>query len=538
MNENEFKNPSKEYRPAPFWSWNDKLEDEELIRQVRDMKEKGFGGYFMHSRVGLITNYLSDDWMKKIKVCLTEGKKTGMESWLYDEDKWPSGFAGGIVPAMGDKYRAKGIEAQWLEEEQLSVIFKDYKTIAVFSVVFKQKDELEKMVRLLSRNDVPLPAGKLIAFKIVTDKPSNWYNGETDTDHLNPKATKAFLKCTHEAYAERFQSKFGEFMPGIFTDEPHFHGIGDFSWTKDLPQFFVRFKGYDLRNFLPLLYFKGAGYHKVRYDFNYALTKKFIKSYTLPYSKCCKKYGLKFTGHYNQEDTLLDQVMWTGAAMPHYEYMDVPGIDHLERNIREPLTLKQVTSVARQFDRKRILCEIFGVSGHSMSFEDQKWIADFHFALGVTFMNQHLTLYSMTGDRKRDYPPTFSYHQPYWKYYRHINDYFSRCAYMLSQGKPVTDILMLHPMATGWTTYTGTMQGENLLSKNRDIIHYDNELETILKTLLEGHFDFDFGDEIIIKKHAKIGKSLISIGKQKYKLIIVPPSLNWSSKTLKLLKEY
>lgn len=98
MNLSEFRNPRKEYRPSPFWSWNDRLDGNELRWQVREFAEKGFGGYFMHSRVGLTTPYLSRAWMKCIEACLDEGKKAGVESWLYDEDKWPSGFAGGLVP--------------------------------------------------------------------------------------------------------------------------------------------------------------------------------------------------------------------------------------------------------------------------------------------------------------------------------------------------------------------------------------------------------------------------------------------------------
>ena len=33
------------YRAIPFWSWNDKLEPEELQRQIRSMKKAGFGGF-------------------------------------------------------------------------------------------------------------------------------------------------------------------------------------------------------------------------------------------------------------------------------------------------------------------------------------------------------------------------------------------------------------------------------------------------------------------------------------------------------------
>ena len=28
-------NPTRDYRPVPFWSWNDKLEADELARQMR-----------------------------------------------------------------------------------------------------------------------------------------------------------------------------------------------------------------------------------------------------------------------------------------------------------------------------------------------------------------------------------------------------------------------------------------------------------------------------------------------------------------------
>ena len=81
--------PSAEYRGHPFWSWNDKLDPDTLREQIREMKRVGLGGYFMHARGGLITEYLSDDWFDCINACVDEGKKTGMESWSYDENGWP-----------------------------------------------------------------------------------------------------------------------------------------------------------------------------------------------------------------------------------------------------------------------------------------------------------------------------------------------------------------------------------------------------------------------------------------------------------------
>ena len=56
-----FRHPASQYRGAPFWSWNGRLEEEELRRQIRQMKAAGLGGFFMHARVGLNTPYLSEN---------------------------------------------------------------------------------------------------------------------------------------------------------------------------------------------------------------------------------------------------------------------------------------------------------------------------------------------------------------------------------------------------------------------------------------------------------------------------------------------
>src|SRR5438552_10548303 len=123
--------------------------------------------------------------------------------------------------------------------------------------------------------------------------------------------------------------------------------------------------GYDLREKLPLLVYRGLGFEKVRYDFACTLTERFLESFTRPYSERCAKLGLKLTGHYNEDVPSWQIAKGTGAAMPHYWYQQMPGIDHLMRNIKEPWTLKQASSVAHQKGRSEVLSEIYGVSGHS-----------------------------------------------------------------------------------------------------------------------------------------------------------------------------
>jgi hypothetical protein len=106
LTDEDFKNPSSEYRATPFWAWNTKLDKEELIRQIGVFKEMGYGGFHMHVRTGMATEYLSDEYMAMIGACVEKARQEKMLSWLYDEDRWPSGFAGGLV-TKNKEYRVR-----------------------------------------------------------------------------------------------------------------------------------------------------------------------------------------------------------------------------------------------------------------------------------------------------------------------------------------------------------------------------------------------------------------------------------------------
>jgi hypothetical protein len=84
MDQATFRTLPPTFRAAPFWSWNDDLEPEELVRQVGLMDEAGWGGFFTHSRVGLVTPYLSEQWMECVRVTVAEAKRRGMAAYLYE----------------------------------------------------------------------------------------------------------------------------------------------------------------------------------------------------------------------------------------------------------------------------------------------------------------------------------------------------------------------------------------------------------------------------------------------------------------------
>ena len=103
----EFKNPSNEYRGIPFWSWNCHVDGDKIKKQLEVFKEMGFGGACAHSRNGLQDEYLGDHFMSCIRLAAEVSKEKGLDLWLYDEDRWPSGGAGGIVTKDNLQYRLK-----------------------------------------------------------------------------------------------------------------------------------------------------------------------------------------------------------------------------------------------------------------------------------------------------------------------------------------------------------------------------------------------------------------------------------------------
>ncbi|HEY3415422.1 MAG TPA: glycosyl hydrolase, partial [Armatimonadota bacterium] len=241
-------------------------------------------------------------------------------------------------------------------------------------------------------------------------------------------------------------------------------------------------------------------------------------------------HGLVSTGHMMMEDTLLSQAQAVGAAMPHYRHFQMPGIDHLGGAIADsPLLPKQCSSVAHQFGG-RVLSEIFGGSGWENPIGTLKPSGDWDFALGVDFMNQHLAYYSIRGCRKRDYPTTWSYHQPAGELYQAFNTYFARLSYLLTRGEPVRRVLLLHPIASAWA-----------LTSPRNTQPAADFSTTFARTsalLLETQRDFDYGDEMLMADAARVDGNEMVVGQARYTAVVVPSAISWSPQTFALLQEF
>lgn len=526
--------PPAEFRSAPFWSWNGELDPMRLCREIDSMNEAGMGGFFMHSRYGLKTPYLSEDWFACVTVCIQRAAELGMKAYLYDEDRWPSGPAGGIVTRDNPEYAKHVLIAGPPAEEDENAVRQ-----GLFAV------ELDEQGRLLDYRSIEDSAesgaseGRVLAFDMFVAGPSGQHNDAPYLDTMNAEAVEEFLHVTHQAYADRYSKRFGGVIPAIFTDEPNYGGWGcdrgksHLQWTSNLPREFRRRCGYDLREHLPeLMYATPAGFSKVRYDYRRTLTELFVENFTQQIGIWCGKHNIALTGHMLEEPTLSSQVKVVGACMPHYEHMQWPGIDMLTDQSEELTTAKQCSSVADQLGRERVLSELYGCTGWDWPLEGHKFVGDWQFACGVNFRCPHLTHYSLAGGAKRDYPASIFAHSPWWEHYHVVEEYFARLGFMLTRGKPIRDVLVVHTVESAWGLMTPGGDG------NMGVLEMEQSLDRLIRTLSGRHWDWDFGDESLLEKYARVSGETLSVGEMGYKLVVVPPCETLRSSTIELLRRF
>jgi len=165
-----------------------------------------------------------------------------------------------------------------------------------------------------------------------------------------------------------------------------------------------------------------------------------------------------------------------------------------------------------------------------VSFEELKALAEWQFALGENLPCPHLSLYSLRGCRKRDYPPALHCQQPWWDDYRLLNDLFARELVALTSGRPVADILLLHPIESAYAVYDR--------DREREVVDLHNDLAYLSRLLMELQRDYDYGDETLMARRARVSGKTLRIGSAAYAAVILPPLVTIRSSTLRTLARF
>ena len=220
--------PASEYTSGPLWVWNDMLTPEQVVESLDVLAKQHIRQVWVHPRPGLMVPYLSESWFHLWEVTLAAARERDMLVWIYDENSYPSGFAGGNVPEIMPESRGLGLTLR--EEAKVKMPHEDI--LAVYQTV---SGGYENVTKALSEAN-SIAEGNFIIARVEPAATSPWFGGKAYVDLLRPGVTEQFLALTLDAYKDHFVTDFGSLIPGSFTDEPHLKPCGDIHWTPDLPE--------------------------------------------------------------------------------------------------------------------------------------------------------------------------------------------------------------------------------------------------------------------------------------------------------------
>jgi len=531
-----FVDPPAEFRSAPLWVWNNRVTEAEIETQLGDFKAHGIGGVFIHPRPGLITPYLSKEWLDLCRSAVEVGKGLGMKVWIYDENSYPSGFAGGHVPAEMPDSIGKGLRLT--KAGSLPPVFPEKPLVVLKKVEAGFEDITEKALQPAAG---ALGKGEYYIFTVQKAAPEAWFGSFTYVDLMSRAVTEKFLDVTLNAYKQAIGEEFGVTVPGSFQDEAHIGPVMGPDIVNFTPSIFDAFQkkwNYDLRPYLPSLFEEIGDWRAVRHNFYATTLELFIEGWAKPYYDSCAENGLWLTGHYLEHE-------WPG---PNYasDYLGMlahshmPGIDCLMNqwqtgphdqfgNARPP---KEIRSIANQLGRARTMSETYGAGGWDLRFVDQKRIADWEFALGVNFINQHLSYMTIMGARKRDHPQSFSYHEPWWHAYKVMADYLGRLSVVMSKGRQLNRVLVMEPTTTAWMHYVPGAQPERLKAIADGFTGFINRMEA-------AQVEYDLGSEDVLRNHGRVEGRNMVVGERRYDIVVLPEEMeNLNAPTAELLTRY
>ncbi|MGH3147786.1 MAG: hypothetical protein ACRDTR_18485, partial [Rubrobacter sp.] len=424
------------------------------------------------------------------------------------------------------------------------------------------------------------PGQGWVAFVMGSMQPLAWHGDTVYPSLLDPRTAEAFLETTYEAYRRELGDLWGE-IPAVFTDEPHLPAEGHGPWSPGLhltPYLLGQFgqrKGYDLRPHLASVFYDVGEYWRVRFDLYDLMHELWIENWAMPIERWCEERGVALTGHYLEHDWpcpfatpghvhMLAHMQWPGTDMLEtfllkgHDFHDIQNF-HPTLEGREPhglMYLRQVHSVANQLGKERVLDESWGAGGHDSTPADWARIGRWLVVHGVNLLVPHLSFTTIRGTRKSDHPQTFSDHSPAYEHLRPLNDELSRLCWASNRGRTEQRVLVLDPLTTGYclsrkadcipeetgaaSPSAGAPLAEDLFTKAiASVLDLQRDFGELAQDLSDAQADFDLGDEYVIEEFGRVEDAGISVGEQRYGIVVWPPHMtNLRGATAEMLEAY
>jgi len=464
--------------------------------------------------------YLSPEHMNQVKFVVEEAKKRGMKLWIQDECDYPSGFAGGLVSEEYPQLTMQGLDA----DIRINVMPGQTLTMPTppdtldALAVFAQTGAVQTVPISSSginwrapapppgAGGYPKPWELILVRHIFRSSPTRASNRADGTrakdsqyaliDYLNPDATRAFLKITHETYKQAVGDEFGKTVLGFFGDEPDYTCF--MPWTPKLPDEFRQQKGYDLQPYLPLLFAPKMTDEawRAKADYYDVWSGMFRETFFGVQAEWCARNNVEYLVHLNHEEEGLrldhpeDLIRNEGDFFRDMRHVEVPGIDNLSQLVPNAVHTPDATwnlnnnfpklasSAAHLFGRPKVWTESAGGPGI-----DGKFQLDFQVVRGVNALQVGLP--GVRGGPGGGPAPPPQASMLAW--------YTNRAGYLMAIGRPAAQVGLYHPASSLWmgdeeADRSTTKLGWQLLEHQVDWDYFDEQSLSSVATIADGGF--------------------------------------------------
>ena len=431
------------------------IEPRQQDELLAKLKAQGFGGFV--SNVSF-KDYLRSEtnWQAFVRI-VHEAKQDGMAMWLYDEQGYPSGAAGGLTLEGHPEWEPRGLLIAETNSTggTVALDLPPGKLICAAAVSPQATVDLTQNLRTAT-----LPAGNWRVFAVTEDRiyegthaTANVFETRPYINLLRAEPTARFLELTHDAYARRLGNDLGHWFIATFTDEPSLMSLflrpqpyRVLPWSQDFAQEFQKRRGYALEPVLPRLVAEPG---RVRYDFWLTVSELVSQNYFGQIRDWCRRHNIPSGGHLLMEESLLMHVACYGDLFRCERLLDAPSLDCLTSLPPEVpwFAARLVSSAAELEGRADTMCE---TSDHSQRYRPP---GDTRPVRNVAEEEIRGTCNRLILNGMTCITSYYSFHGLIDEQLNRLNLWIGRCCATLYGGHQATDIAMLYPIESVWPKF-------------------------------------------------------------------------------------
>jgi hypothetical protein len=459
-----------ENKPGTYWWWmGSAVDNKNISYNLENLQKVGIGGVTIVPIYGVkgleqrYIDYLSPKWMDMLAHTVSESRRLGMWVDMTTGTGWPFGGSHITPPYAAVKIEHKIFNVSGGERLQEKMDVSSQSTIMAYSddgTVINLTESIIAQRQL----DWTAPPGQWKVYWV-------WQSGtgqkvKRAAPGNEGLALDPFSVAKLDYYLQRFNKAFnnyeGQSPRAQYHDSYEYHNA---NWTDD---FLVEFKirqGYDLRQYLPLLFGEEETdeIFRVKSDYRETLSELHLE-YIQRWCQWSHDKGcLTREQAHGAPANLLD--LYATADIPETETFGstsfkIPGfrrdLQNVGKDAPNPLVLQFASSAAHVAGRPLIASETctWLREHYKAALSQVKPEVDQLFLSGINHIFYHGNAYSPA---EAEWPGWLFYASTHfekenaiWHDFPALNDYVARCQSILQAGKPDNEILLYWPVYDIW----------------------------------------------------------------------------------------